>query len=96
MVIADINILYWFTKNHNYFVKEHSDSKSKYSQDDIVKMLEFLVDTIFVVFAGNVFQQIVGIPMGTNCVPLIADIFLCSYEAEFIHFALNDGKCMYM
>ena len=47
-----------------YFVKEHSDSKSKYSEDDIIKMLEFLVDNIFVVFAGKVFQQTVGIPMG--------------------------------
>ena len=30
-----------------YFVKEHSDSKSKYSEDDIIKMLEFLVDNIY-------------------------------------------------
>ena len=52
-----------------YFVKEHSDSKNKYTDEDIVKMLEFLVDNIFVVFAGKVFQQIIGIPMGTN-VPL--------------------------
>ena len=27
----------------------------------------------------KVFQQIVGIPMGTNCAPLLADIFLYSY-----------------
>ena len=59
-----------------YFVKEHSDSKNKYSEDDIIKMLEFIVDNIFVVFAGKVSQQIVGIPMGTNCAPLLADIFL--------------------
>ena len=39
-----------------YFVKEHSDPKNKYSDDDIIKMLEFLVDNIFVVFAGKVFQ----------------------------------------
>ena len=26
-----------------YFVKEHSDSKSKYTEEDIIKMLEFLV-----------------------------------------------------
>ena len=58
-----------------YFVKEHSDSKSKYSEDDIIKMLEFLVDNIFVVFAGKVFQQTVGIPMGTNCAPLLATSF---------------------
>ena len=48
---------------------EHSDSKNKYTEDDIINMLEFLVDNIFVVFGGKVFQQIVGIPMGT-IVPL--------------------------
>ena len=55
-------------------------------------MLEFLVDNIFVVFAGKVFQQIVGIPMGTNCAPLLADIFLYSYEADFIQSLLSTGK----
>ena len=75
-----------------YFVKEHSDSKNKYIEDDIVNMLEFLVDSIFVVFGGKVFQQIVGIPMGTNCAPLLADIFLYSYEAEFIQSLLSTGK----
>ena len=75
-----------------YFVKEHSDSKSKYSEDYIIKMLEFLVDNIFVVFAGKVFQQTVGIPMGTNCAPLLADIFLYSYEANFIQSLLSTGK----
>ena len=55
-------------------------------------MLEFLVDNIFVVFGGKVFQQIVGIPMGTNCAPLLADIFLYSNEAEFIQSLLSAGK----
>ena len=55
-------------------------------------MLEFLVDNIFVVFAGKVFQQIIGIPMGTNCAPLLADIFLYSYEAEFIQTLLSTGN----
>ena len=73
-------------------MKEHSDAKNKYTEEDIIKMLEFLVDNIFVVFAGKVFQQIVGIPMGTNCAPLLADIFLYSYEAEFIQSLLSVGK----
>ena len=75
-----------------YFVKEYSDSKNKYTEDDIINMLEFLVDNIFVVFGGKVFQQIVGIPMGTNCAPLLADIFLYSYEAECIQSLLPTGK----
>ena len=74
------------------FVKEHSDSKNKYTEEVIIKMLEFLVDNIFVVFAGKVFQQIIGIPMGTNFAPLLADIFLYSYEAEFIQSLLSAGK----
>ena len=55
-------------------------------------MLEFLVDNIFVVVGGKDFRQIVGIPMGTNCVPLLANIFLYSYEAEFIQSWLSTGK----
>ena len=55
-------------------------------------LLEFLVDNIFVVFVGKVFQQIVGIPMGTNCAPLLDDIFLYSYEAEFIQSLLSTGR----
>ena len=51
-----------------------------------------VVDNIFVVLAGKVFQQIIGIPMGTNCAPLLADIFLYSYEAEFIQSLLSAGK----
>ena len=68
-------------------MKEHSYSKNKYTEEDTIKMLEFLVDNIFVIFAGKVFQQIIGIPMA----PLLADIFLYSYEAEFIQSLLSAG-----
>ncbi|KAK3093303.1 hypothetical protein FSP39_013879 [Pinctada imbricata] len=73
-------------------VDEKSDSENKYTETDIIQMLNFLIDNIFVVFGGKVFQQIVGIPMGTNCAPLLADIFLYSYEAEFIQSLVSDGK----
>ena len=75
-----------------YFVKLHSDSTHKYSEVDIKAMLEFLIDNIFVVFGNQVFQQSVGIPMGTNCAPLLADLFLYSYEAELIQTLLHKKK----
>ena len=64
-VTKDSNIWYEVTKKH-VFLKEHFDPKSKYSEEDIIKILEFLVDSIFMglYFAEKVFQQIVGIPMG--------------------------------
>ena len=40
-----------------YFVQEHAYSKSKYTKEDMIKMLEFLVDNVFVVFAGKVFPR---------------------------------------
>ena len=45
--------------------------------------LNFLIDNIFADCGGTLFQQIIGIPMGTNCAPILADLFLYLYEAEF-------------
>jgi hypothetical protein len=55
-------------------------------------MLGFLVDNIYVVFGEQVFQQSVSIPMDTNCAPLLADLFLYSYEAEFVQKLLRDNN----
>jgi hypothetical protein len=46
-------------------------------------MLEFLIDNIFVMI-GGFWQQTVGIPMGTNCAPFLVDLFLYSYQTDFI------------
>ena len=43
-------------------------------------------------FCGRVFQQTAGIPMGTNCVPLLADLFLYSYEEDFIQGLLKKNE----
>ena len=37
------------------------------------------------------FHQVIGIPMGTNCVPLLADLFLYSYESEFLDNMIRGG-----
>ena len=54
--------------------------QNKYSENDIVTMLNFLIDNIYIEFGGNIFQQVIGIPKGTNVAPLLADLFLYSYE----------------
>ena len=79
-------------RRYKYLVLGHEETYfvKKNSEDDIIKMLEFLVDNIFVVFAGKVFKQTVGIPMGTNCAPLLADMY--SYEADFVQSLLSTGK----
>ena len=58
-----------------YFVRDHSGAPQKYSDADVIKMLEYLIDNIFVEFGERIFQQTIGIPMGTNCAPLFATCF---------------------
>ena len=75
-----------------YFFRDHSNAPQKYSDADVIKMLEYLIDNIFVEFGGWIFQQTIGIPMSTNCAPLLANLFLYSYEAEFVQSLLQAGK----
>ena len=42
--------------------------------------LTFLLDNIYIRFGSEVYRQIVGIPMGTYCAPIVADLFLFRYE----------------
>ena len=44
----------------------------------------FLLDNIYIRFGSKLYRQIVGIPMGTNCAPLVADLFLLCYERDFM------------
>ena len=46
--------------------------------------LTFLLDNIYIRFGSKLYRQIVGIPMGTNCAPLVADQFLFWYERDFM------------
>ena len=71
-------------RDKSYFVKSHSKSNNKYKLEDIIQMLDFLIDNIFDLFGERVFQQTIDIPIGTNCAPLLVDLFLHAYEADFL------------
>ena len=46
--------------------------------------LYYLLDNIFIRFGLKLYRQIVGIPMGTNCAPLVADLILFGFERDFM------------
>ena len=48
--------------------------------------------TFFIRFGTKLYGQIVGIPMGTNCAPLNADLFLFCYERDFMMSLLDDKQ----
>ena len=53
--------------------------------------LTFLLENIFIQFGTRLYRQVVGIPSGTNCVPLVAHLFLLCYERDFM-MSLSDDK----
>ena len=62
-----------------------------YTADNICQMIEYLIDNTFVQFGGCLFCQVIGIPMGTSCAPLLADLFFYSYENEFLGNMIRSG-----
>ena len=75
-----------------YFVKNHSHSTKKFSETEIINMLEFFIENTFAMLSGRVFQKTVDIPMRTNCTPLLPDLFFYSYDVDFIHGLLNKNE----
>ena len=59
-------------------------------------VVDFLADNIFVKLfffgGGCIFHQVVGIPIRTNCAPFLADLFLYSYESEFLDSLVRSGR----
>ena len=53
--------------------------------------LHYFSDNIFIRFGSELYRQFEGIPMGTNCAPLVADLFLFRYERDFM-LSLSDNN----
>ena len=47
--------------------------------------------SLFIRFGSKLYRQIVGIQIGTNCGPLVADLFLFCYERDFM-LSLSDNN----
>ena len=55
-----------------------SSDQSRYtfwSCQNVCDALSYLLDNIYIRFGTKLYRQIVGIPMGTDCAPLVADLF---------------------
>ena len=63
---------------------------SLWSCQNVCDALSYLLDNISIRF-GKFYRQIVGIPMGTSCAPLVADFFFC-YERDFMTSFSDDNR----
>ena len=64
-----------------FFTSDAVRNYDSWSCQKVCEALTFLLDNIYIRFGSKLYKQIVGIPTGTNCAPLVADLF-CSVMRE--------------
>ena len=71
-------------RNVVFFTSEVHKNYTLWTCQKVCEALTFLLDNIYIRIGTKLLRQIVGIPMGTNCAPLVADLFLFCYERDFM------------
>ena len=75
-----------------FFTSDAVRNDNLWSCQKVCEALTFLLDNIHIRFDSKLNRQIVGIPMDTNCSPLVADLFLFCYERDFMLSLSEDNK----
>lgn len=77
---------------HAYLALKRSKSGFSVSFNQLIYCINYLIDNSYVTYREKVYRQTLGIPMGTNCAPYLANLFLHCYEAKFIDKLIIEGK----
>ena len=59
-------------------------TRQSLTEDKLISHVEYLIDNIYVSVGNRIYRQCVGIPMGTDCAPLLANLFLFFYEYRYM------------
>ena len=74
------------TSSGAYWTKETTNSKGTvYSKNSIKSALKYILDNCFFEVGNLIFQQKIGIPMGSDPAPFFANLFLYNYESKWLH-----------
>ena len=77
--------LYIAVNSHRAFWSNRSVKGYKcVSCHDLKEYVVYLIDNIYILFGDTLHQQVIGIPMGISCAPLLANLFLLTYEYNFL------------
>ena len=63
-----------------FFTSDAVRNYNLWSRKRVCEALTFLLDKIYIGSGSKLYRQMVGIPKGTKCAPLLADLFLFCYE----------------
>ena len=75
-----------------FFTSDVYNNHNLWPCQKVCDALVYLLDNIFIRFGTKLYRQTIGIPMGTNCAPLVAVLFLFCYERNFMKSLSRENK----
>ena len=60
----------------------------------LIEWMEYLIDNVYVKVGNKVYRQTIGIPMGTDCAPQLANLFLFHYEYTYMKGLMKKNLCV--
>ena len=73
----------------------YNNNKLVFDKVDCVNILKFCVDNSYIAFNDHLYKQKVGIPMGANFSPNLANLYLHFYESKFLDKNHEQGRIRY-
>ena len=75
-----------------YYSKNRSKKNSCFDASELIAVIKYIVENSYIVYHGIVFRQCIGIPMGTNSAPYLANIYLHAFEYCYLEKLIREGK----
>ena len=73
-----------YNERQAFFTSGDTKRYKLWSCQNVREALIYLLDNTYIIFGTKLYRQIIGIPMGTNCASLVADLYLFCYARDFM------------
>ena len=64
----------WYKRKNAYYM----------DKDTLIKHINHLINNVYICIGQHVRKQVIGIPMGTDCAPYLANLYLYALEYKFL------------
>ena len=76
----------------SYYSKNKSKTNVSFDASELIAVIKYVVDNSYILYHGQLFRQTIGIPMGTNSAPYLANIYLHVFEYLYLVKLVSEGK----
>ena len=74
-----------------YFNKSRNNTNRCFNKEQLVEAVKCIINNAYIMYHDVLYRQVIGVPMGTNCAPYLANIYLHHYEYEYLKLLVRQG-----